>query len=123
MKNWGLEVRRLLRLVTFKGSDINPVKDLSALGFTPTSGFRTQKHQDALRAQGLTSTKTGSHPEGDALDFMPPKGMKMSEAIALVKQTYPGTRVSASNKGALHITFPGWGKAPDVSRSRERYGD
>jgi hypothetical protein len=48
--------------------------------------------------------------------------MKMSEAIALVKQTYPGTRVAASNKGALHITFPGWGKAPDVSRSRERYG-
>jgi hypothetical protein len=54
---------------------------------------------------------------------MPPKGMKMSEAIALVKQTYPGTRVAANNKGALHITFPGWGKAPDVSGSRERYGD
>jgi hypothetical protein len=71
----------------------------------------------------LTTTKTGSHPIGDALDFFPPKGMKMSEAIALVKQTYPGTRVAASNKGTLHITFPGWGKAPDVSRSRERYGD
>jgi hypothetical protein len=47
----------------------------------------------------------------------------MSEAIALVKRTYPGTRVAVSNKGALHITFPGWGKAPDVSESRERYGD
>lgn len=117
------EVRRLLRLVTFKGSDINPLKDLGALGFNPTSGFRTQKHQEALVAQGLTTTKSGSHPKGDALDFFPPKGMKMSEAIALVKQTYPGTRVAASNKGALHITFPGWGKAPDVSRSRERYGD
>jgi hypothetical protein len=96
---------------------------LGALGFVPTSGFRTQKHQDALRAQGLTETKTGSHPVGDAIDFMPPKGMKVSEAMALVKRTYPGTRVSASNKGALHITFPGWGKAPDVSGSRERYGD
>jgi hypothetical protein len=118
-----LEVRRKHRLVTFKGSDINPIKDLGALGFSPTSGFRTQKHQEALVAQGLTTTKTGSHPAGDGLDFMPPKGMKMSEAIALVKRTYPGTRVAASNKGALHITFPGWGKAPDVSGSRERYGD
>jgi hypothetical protein len=96
---------------------------LGALGFVPTSGFRTQRHQNALRAQGLTTTKTGSHPIGDALDFMPPRGMKTSEAMALVKQKYPGTRVSVSNKGALHITFPGWGKAPDVSRSRERYGD
>jgi hypothetical protein len=117
------EVRRKCRLVTFKGSNINPIADLGKLGFSPTSGFRTQKHQDALRAQGLTTTKTGSHPAGDGLDFMPPKGMKMSEAIALVKRTYPGTRVAASNKGALHITFPGWGKAPDVSGSRERYGD
>jgi hypothetical protein len=71
----------------------------------------------------LTTTKTGSHPIGDGLDFFPPKGMKMSEAIALVKQTYPGARVAASNKGTIHITFPGWGKAPDVSGSRERYGD
>ena len=116
------EVRRNPRLVTFKGSDINPLKDLGALGFSPTSGFRTEKHQQDLVRQGMTTTARGSHPEGDALDFMPPKGMKMSEAIALVKRTYPGTRVAASNKGALHITFPGWGKAPDVSRSRERYG-
>ena len=99
------------------------MKDLGALGFTPTSGFRTEKHQQALVRQGMTTTARGSHPKGDALDFMPPKGMKVSEAIALVKQTYPGTRVAASNKGALHITFPGWGKAPDVSGSRERYGD
>ena len=113
----------MLRLVPFKGSDINPIKDLGALGFVPTSGFRTEKHQQALVRQGLTTTTRGSHPEGDALDFMPPKGMKMSEAIALVKRTYPGTRVAASNKGALHITFPGWGKAPDVSGSRRRYGD
>ncbi len=118
------EVRLAQRsLVPFKGSNINPIKDLGALGFSPTSGFRTQKHQDALRAQGLTTTKTGSHQKGDGLDFFPPKGMKMSEAIALVKRTYPGTRVAASNKGALHLTFPGWGKAPDVSRSRKRYGD
>ena len=117
------EVRRNPRLVTFKGSNINPIGDLGKLGFTPTSGFRTEKHQQALVRQGLTTTTRGSHPEGDALDFMPPKGMKMSQAIALVKQKYPGARVAASNKGALHITFPGWGKAPDVSGSRRRYGD
>jgi hypothetical protein len=58
------EVRRKCRLATFKGSNINPIKDLGALGFNPTSGFRTQKHQDELRAQGLTQTKTGSHPSG-----------------------------------------------------------
>lgn len=109
--------------MTFKGSNINPIRDLGALGFSPTSGFRTQRHQDSLRAQGLTRTKTGSHTVGDGLDFIPPKGMKISEAMALVKQTYPGTRVAASNKGALHITFPGWGKAPDVSNSRRRFGD
>ena len=117
------EVRRKCRVVTFKGSNIDPISDLGKLGFSPTSGFRTQKHQDELRAQGLTTTKTGSHVVADGLDFIIPKGMKMSEAIALVKRTYPGTRVAASNKGALHITFPGWGKAPDVSESRERYGD
>lgn len=99
------------------------MKDLSALGFAPTSGFRTEKHQQDLVRQGMTTTKVGSHPKGDGLDFMPPKGMKIAEAMALVKQKYPGTRVAASNKGALHITFPGWGKAPDVSGSRRRYGD
>jgi hypothetical protein len=118
-----LEVRRRLRLVTFKGSNIDPIKDLGALGFSPTSGFRTQKHQDVLRAQGLTTTKTGLHPIGDALDFFPPKGMSTQSAIAAVKQKYPGAKAIPSNKGTIHITFPGWGKAPDVSGSRERYGD
>jgi hypothetical protein len=117
------EVRRRLRLVTFKGSNIDPISDLGKLGFSPTSGFRTQKHQDELRAQGLTTTKTGSHPIGDALDFFPPKGMSTQSAIAAVKQKYPGAKAIPSNKGTIHITFPGWGKAPDVSESRERYGD
>jgi hypothetical protein len=117
------EVRRKCRLATFKGSNINPIADLGKLGFRPTSGFRTQKHQDELRAQGLTTTKTGSHPIGDALDFFPPKGMSTQSAIAAVKQKYPGAKAIPSNKGTIHITFPGWGKAPDVSESRERYGD
>ena len=117
------EVRRNPRLVTFKGSDINPLKDLGALGFSPTSGFRTEKHQQALVRQGMTTTKSGSHQKGDGLDFFPPKGMKMSEAITLVKQKYLGAKAIPSNKGTIHITFPGWGKAPDVSESRERYGD
>jgi hypothetical protein len=48
--------------------------------------------------------------------------MSTQTAIATVKQKYPGAKAIPSNKGAIHITFPGWGKAPDVSRSRERYG-
>lgn len=73
--------------------------------------------------QGLTKTKSGSHQKGDGLDFFPPEGMSIQNAIASVKQMYPGAKAAASNKGTIHITFPGWGKAPDVSGSRERYGD
>lgn len=117
------EVRRKPRLEPFKGSNINPIGDLGRLGFTPTSGFRTPKHQAALVAQGMTKTKGGSHPKGDALDFMPPKGMSMQEALATVRRMYPGAKAVPSNKGAIHVTFPGWGKAPDVSGSARRYGD
>ena len=49
--------------------------------------------------------------------------MSTQSAIAAVKQMYPGAKAIPSNKGTIHITFPGWGKAPDVSESRERYGD
>ena len=117
------EVRRHPRLEPFKGSNINPVADLGRLGFTPTSGFRTKKHQAALVAQGVTKTTSGSHPMGDALDFMPPKGMSMQEALITVRRMYPGAKAIPSNKGAIHVTFPGWGKAPDVSGSVRRYGD
>jgi hypothetical protein len=95
------EVRRKLRLVTFKGSNIDPISDLGKLGFSPTSGFRTQKHQDELRAQGLTTTKTGSHVVADGLDFIIPKGMPVSKAIAAVKRMYPGVKLHAANKGAF----------------------
>lgn len=73
-------------------------------------------------AQGLTQTKSGAHPRGDALDFLPPSGMSVQEAIAAVQRMYPGAKAIPSNKGAIHITFPGWGKAPDVSGSRRRFG-
>jgi hypothetical protein len=76
-----------------------------------------------LVAQGLTKTRGGSHPKGDALDFFPPKGMSTAEAIATVRRMYPSAKAIPSNKGTIHITFPGWGKAPDVSNSRGRYGD
>lgn len=71
----------------------------------------------------MTRTKSGSHPRGDALDFMPPKGMSTTEALATVRRMYPGAKAIPSNKGAIHVTFPGWGGAPDVSGSRRRYGD
>lgn len=92
------------------------------MGFTPTSGYRTQRHQDALRAQGLTNTRGGSHPRGDGLDLGIPRGMSKAAAIAVVKRKYPGARAIPSNGNAIHVTFPGWGKAPDVSGSRRRYG-
>lgn len=109
--------------MAFKGINIDPIGELGKLGFVAQSGFRTLKHQEALLAQGMTKTRTGAHPKGDALDFMPPKGMSTAEAIRTVKRMYPGAGVIPSNKGAIHITFPGWGQAPDVSGSRRRYGD
>lgn len=119
-----LEVRRVQpRLVTFRGSNIDPIADLGKLGFTPKSGFRTRKHQEALRRQGLTQTKVGQHPLGNALDFVPPRGMSTQYALAIVRRMYPGVRAIPSNNGAIHVTFPGWGKAPDVSGSRRRYGE
>ena len=106
----------------FHGTAINPISDLGQYGLKPTSGFRTQQHQDALRAAGKTKTKTGSHPRGDALDFDVPAGMTKQQAIALVQQKYPGARAIPSNGNSIHVTFPGWGGAPDVSGSRRRYG-
>lgn len=106
----------------FRGSNFDPVAELSGLGFRPESGFRTQRHQDSLRAQGLTNTVTGSHQRGDGLDLVPPRGMAKVDAIALVKQRYPGARAIPSNGGAIHVTFPGWGRAPDISGSRRRFG-
>ena len=92
------------------------------LGLTPTSGFRTQAHQDALRSQGLTTTRNSSHTRGDGMDFAVPSGMSKERAIAEIKRRYPGAKAIPSNGNAIHVTFPGWGKAPDVSGSRRRYG-
>lgn len=73
--------------------------------------------------QGLTQTRTGQHPAGNAIDFAPPAGMSIKEAMQIIGRKYPGVRMAPSNKGAIHVTFPGWGKAPDVSGSRRRYGE
>lgn len=100
----------------------NPIPELRKMGFTPTSGFRTQAHQNSLVAQGLTKTRTGSHPRGDGIDFAVPTGMSKAQAIQIFKQKYPGARVIPSNGNSIHATFPGWGNAPDVSGSRKRYG-
>ncbi len=100
----------------------DPLGWAKGAGFTPTSGLRTQRHQDALRAQGLTNTKSGSHVRGDAMDFSVPRGMSKQQAIEMVKRQYPGAKAIPSNGSAIHVTFPGWGKAPDISGSRRRYG-
>lgn len=92
------------------------------LGLIPTSGYRTQRHQDALRAQGLTGTRNSSHTRGDAMDFAVPAGMTKAQAIAEIKRRYPGAKAIPSNGNSIHVTFPGWGGAPDVSGSRRRYG-
>ena len=104
------------------GANFDPLPTASELGFAPTSGFRTQAHQDALRRQGLTRTRTSQHTLGNAYDFRPPSGMSQREAIALAQQTWPGSRVIATNGGNIHVTFPGWGRAQDVSGSRRRFG-
>lgn len=108
--------------VTFANPDFNPIADLRASGFTPTSGYRTPAHQAALVAQGLTKTKFGSHQRGDGVDFDVPAGMTKQQAIAQVLKQYPGARAIPSNGNSIHLTFPGWGKAPDISGSRRRYG-
>ena len=116
-----MEVRRSPRRAGF-GADFDPLAFAKQQGFRPTSGFRTQAHQDALRKQGLTQTRHSSHTRGDAYDFAVPPGMSKSEAIRLVKQQFPGAKAIPSNGGSIHVTFPGWGGAKDVSGSSRRYG-
>jgi hypothetical protein len=69
----------------------------------------------------LTNTTNGSHQRGDGLDFVVPSGMTKQQAIAEVKRRYPGARAIPSNGNSIHITFPDWGGAPDISGSRRRY--
>lgn len=107
---------------TFRAGNFDPITDLRGAGLTPTSGYRTQAHQDALIGQGLTTTKHSAHTRGDALDFAVPSGMTKAQAIAEVQSRYPGARAIPSNGNAIHITFPGWGAAPDISGSRRRFG-
>lgn len=110
-----------MSVLTFS-TDFNPVDWAKQQGFTPTSGLRTQRHQDALRAQGLTKTRSGSHVRGDGMDFSVPPGMSKGQAIEMFKRQFPGVRAIPSNGNSIHVTFPGWGNAPDVSGSRRRYG-
>lgn len=112
-----------MRRAAFRGAKIDPIRELGALGLTPTSGYRTQAHQEALMAQGLTKTRHSSHTRRDGLDFAVPRGMSKAQAITEVKRRYPGARAEPSNGNAIHVTFPGWGMAPDVSGSRRRYGE
>jgi uncharacterized protein YcbK (DUF882 family) len=89
-------------------------------GFTPTSGLRTQAHQDDLRRRGLTNTRSGSHVAGDGIDF-DVGNMSKEAAIAKFKRQYPGIKAIPSNGNSIHVTAPGWGNAPDVSGSRRRF--
>lgn len=104
-------------------ASFDPLQTAAELGFRPTSGYRTQAHQDALRRQGLTQTTRSQHTAGNAYDFAIPSGMSKAQAIALARKTWPGSRVVGTNGNAIHVTFPGWGKAKDVSGSRRRYGN
>lgn len=95
---------------------------LKGLGMSPTSGFRTQAHQNSLVRDGQTKTRNSAHTRGDAVDFAVPQGMSKQQAIAEVKRRYPGAKAIPSNGNSIHVTFPGWGRAPDVSGSRRRFG-
>jgi hypothetical protein len=101
--------------------NFNPLPDFQAAGFRPTSGFRTQAHQNALKAQGLTKTSHSQHTAGNAIDLAVPQGWSKAKAIQWVKQRHPTARVEETNGNSIHVTFPGWGGAPDVSNSRKRY--
>lgn len=107
---------------TFASSEFNPIAGLRGLGLNPTSGFRTQAHQDALVEQGLTKTRNSAHTRGDAVDFAVPPGMTKQQAISEVLKQYPGARAIPSNGNSIHVTFPGWNNAPDISGSRRRFG-
>ena len=107
--------------VTFS-TGFDPLGWAKGKGFTPTSGYRTPAHQASLVSQGLTQTKHGSHQTRDGVDFSVPKGMSKQDAIAMFKRQYPGIRAIPSNGSAIHVTFPGWGGAPDLSGSRRRFG-
>jgi hypothetical protein len=93
----------------------------SSFGVRPTSGYRTPGHQADLVRQGLTSTRYGSHQRGDGVDWPTPRGMTKQQFIAQIQQQFPGARAIPSNGNSVHVTFPGWGGAPDVSGSRRRY--
>ncbi|RYG88117.1 MAG: hypothetical protein EON59_05435 [Alphaproteobacteria bacterium] len=75
-----------------------------------------------MKAKGLTNTTHGSHQTRDGLDFDVPQGWSKQRAIEEVKRRYPNARAIPSNGSAIHVTFPGWGRAPDISGSRRRYG-
>ena len=115
------EVRRVQpRLPGFPSDPIAAIK--AEFGVAPTSGFRTQGHQNALIQQGLTQTRNSAHTKGDAIDIPTPRGMAKAEFIFRLKKRFPGAKVIPSNGNAVHMTIPGWGGAPDVSNSRGRYG-
>lgn len=99
----------------------DPVAELSRIvGVAPSSGFRTQAHQDALVRQGLTHTRTGAHQRGDGLDFPIPAGPRQQAAAAQIQQRYPQARFAFEGTN-LHVSLPGWGRAPDLSGSARRY--
>lgn len=70
----------------------------------------------------MTGTRNSAHTRGDAIDLAVPAGMTKQQAIAEARRRYPGAKIIPTNGNAIHITFPGWGGAPDVSGSRRRYG-
>ncbi len=99
----------------------DPVRELTQLlGVAPSSGFRTQGHQDALVRQGLTRARHSQHTERNALDFPIPAGPQQQAAAAQIRQRYPQARFAFEGTN-LHVTLPGWGQAPDISGSARRY--
>lgn len=101
----------------------NPVQEMTQIvGMPPSSGFRTQRHQNSLVQQGMTPARHSQHTEGNALDFPIPSGPQQQAAAARIRQRYPQARF-AFERTNLHVSLPGWGGAPDVSGSRRRYPD
>lgn len=99
----------------------DPVAELTQLvGVRPSSGYRTQGHQDALVEQGRSRARRSQHTARNALDFPIPAGPSQQAAAARIRQRYPQAQFEFERSN-LHVTLPGWGQAPDVSGSARRY--
>jgi hypothetical protein len=70
-------------------------------GMTVTSGLRTPERNAAVNG-----APNSAHMSGKAYDFVPPKGMTLADAAAVIKGGVPGTNPLVEGPGAKYSTGP-----------------